>query len=501
MELMNRGFYLRYGFISVICLILLILITSQSAFAAPGDFIQIVHQTNRDIDRISSPNSTGDQHVPQAHTLKQPILNEINTMINQAGILVTPTSGLVTTEDGDIDTFMIVLGSQPTKAVQIGLSSSDPTEGTVSPSQVTFNGVNWNIPQTVTVTGMNDDIKDGDQAYWILLAPAKSNDESYEGLKGPDVSVTNMDNDITPIAQDDQAVTEMNQPVTTNVLANDGDLVYPPFTVTVITLPAHGVAVVNEDNRISYIPEADFTGTDVYQYQVCDDRGGCSSAQVSITVIESPDQIIALNDTYTMDQDSVLQVPSPGVLGNDHLPAGESVIVSLIQGPQYGTLSLETNGAITFSPPPSFVGEVTFIYVVANESQTSNEAVVQIQVIDTVDPEIEWLHPIGFGGVFDVGDEIVHLLVQASDNVAIERVRFFRWDAINEVIVEMGSVFIPPYELIFPTADLNPEWNQIFAKAYDTSSNASEADFIWLYHTSTAEQLFLPVVLKEPPPP
>ena len=52
-----------------------------------------------------------------------------------AGITVSPTSGLTTTEAGGTATFTVVLTSQPTANVTIALSSSDTTEGTVSPSQ------------------------------------------------------------------------------------------------------------------------------------------------------------------------------------------------------------------------------------------------------------------------------------------------------------------------------------------------------------------------------
>ena len=50
----------------------------------------------------------------------------------------------------------------------IGLSSSDPTEGTVAPASLTFTTVNWNVPQTVTVTGVDDVLDDGDVAYTIV---------------------------------------------------------------------------------------------------------------------------------------------------------------------------------------------------------------------------------------------------------------------------------------------------------------------------------------------
>ena len=73
-----------------------------------------------------------------------------------AGVTVTPTSGLTTTEAGGTATFTVVLTSQPTASVTMGLSSSNTAEGTVSPSSLTFTSANWNTAQTVTVTGVDD---------------------------------------------------------------------------------------------------------------------------------------------------------------------------------------------------------------------------------------------------------------------------------------------------------------------------------------------------------
>ena len=101
---------------------------------------------------------------------------------NTVGIIVNPTAGLTTTEAGGTATFAVVLNSQPTADVTIGLSSSDTTEGTISVSSVTFTTANWNIPQTVTVTGVNDDLDDGDVGYTIVTAAATSSDGNYNGL-------------------------------------------------------------------------------------------------------------------------------------------------------------------------------------------------------------------------------------------------------------------------------------------------------------------------------
>jgi hypothetical protein len=55
----------------------------------------------------------------------------------------------------------VALTSVPTSDVTIGLSSSDLTEGTVSPASLTFTAANAAHAQTVTVTGVDDAIVDG----------------------------------------------------------------------------------------------------------------------------------------------------------------------------------------------------------------------------------------------------------------------------------------------------------------------------------------------------
>jgi uncharacterized repeat protein (TIGR01451 family) len=68
----------------------------------------------------------------------------------------------------------------------------------VGPASLTFTTLNWNTPQPVTVTGVDDAVVDGDIAYAIVTAPAVSSDGSYGNLNAADVSVTNIDDDSTP---------------------------------------------------------------------------------------------------------------------------------------------------------------------------------------------------------------------------------------------------------------------------------------------------------------
>jgi len=116
-----------------------------------------------------------------------------------AGIIVTPTAGLTTSEDGDSASFTVVLASAPTVEVVINLSSSNIQEGVADQSQLVFTAENWNVAQTVTVTGVNDEVIDGDQPYSVLLAPAVSTDGNYNGLDAEDVQLVNLDNDVPAV--------------------------------------------------------------------------------------------------------------------------------------------------------------------------------------------------------------------------------------------------------------------------------------------------------------
>jgi len=118
-----------------------------------------------------------------------------------AGITITPTTGLTTTEAGGKATFTVELKSQPTADVTVGLTSDNTAEGTVSQTSVTFTSANWNVAQTVTATGVDDNLVDGNKTYNIVTVAATSTDSNYNGVNPTDVAVTNTDNGVTLIPE------------------------------------------------------------------------------------------------------------------------------------------------------------------------------------------------------------------------------------------------------------------------------------------------------------
>lgn len=118
---------------------------------------------------------------------------------NEAGITINPSGGLTTTEAGGTATFTVQLNTQPSADVSIALSSTDPSEGTVTPASLEFTAGNWNVPQTVTVTGVTDALDDGDIAFTLVTAPAVSADAVYNGEDAVDVTAMNLDDDTATI--------------------------------------------------------------------------------------------------------------------------------------------------------------------------------------------------------------------------------------------------------------------------------------------------------------
>ncbi len=158
----------------------------------------VTFQLNGTVD----PEFSGPLNASVSLTTPDNIINTVSGTASDAtnvlplDIVVSPTNGLVTGEDGTSDSFSIVLASAPTDDVTIGISSNDETEGIVSPNSLVFTGSNWDIAQTVTVTGVSDADADGAIAYLVITAPAVSADTAYNGLNAADVSVTNLDNNV-----------------------------------------------------------------------------------------------------------------------------------------------------------------------------------------------------------------------------------------------------------------------------------------------------------------
>jgi hypothetical protein len=103
-----------------------------------------------------------------------------------------------------------------------------------------------------------------------------------------------------PEARDDTATTHEVDAVTIDVLSNDSDPDndLDPTSVTVTNKPGNGTTSVNPDTgQITYTPDNGFRGSESFPYRVCDSKGACDTATVTVTVKALGTPGIAVNPT------------------------------------------------------------------------------------------------------------------------------------------------------------------------------------------------------------
>src|SRR5439155_566687 len=81
----------------------------------------------------------------------------------------------------------------------IPVASNNAAEGVASAASLTFTAADWNVAQTVTVTGVDGKVQDDDIAYGIVLGAAASADPDYAGMDAADVSLSDVDDDAAGI--------------------------------------------------------------------------------------------------------------------------------------------------------------------------------------------------------------------------------------------------------------------------------------------------------------
>ncbi|MDA7618789.1 Ig-like domain-containing protein, partial [Verrucomicrobia bacterium] len=152
-------------------------------------------------------------------------------------------------------------------------------------------------------------------------------------------------------------------------------------------------------------------GDGVYQILVLvdDGNGGTRTFAFEIVVINLPP--VANNDTYTVNEESVLFVNAPGVIANDLDPDGDPLQVSrILQGPVNGTLLLDADGSLNYTPAFDFHGMDVFTYELIDVDGGVTSALVQVEVIDLADS------PTAVNDSYVLGEDVGDTLLDIQSN-------------------------------------------------------------------------------------
>ncbi|MDA9886908.1 Ig-like domain-containing protein [Flavobacteriaceae bacterium] len=170
-------------------------------------------------------------------------------------------------ESGTSNSFTVVLDSEITSDVVLNLSVSDLTEASISPENLTFTPTDMGIPQTITVTGVDDSDFDGDIQSTITIAIDDSNsDDTYDAIDNVVITLTTINDEIAILTKTGSTA----EAAPTAIAVNENTTsVYDFDSNTDVTYALSGTDVsffsIDSDGNLSFVTAPDYeSGTISY---------------------------------------------------------------------------------------------------------------------------------------------------------------------------------------------------------------------------------------------
>ncbi len=189
-----------------------------------------------------------------------------------------------------------------------------------------------------------------------------------------------------PLASNDAYILEEDPPApgftvaAPGVLVNDGAYTDDPVGTTASWLsgPSHGTVNLAADGSFTYMPAANYYGTDSFTYQAV--NGGVSSlpATVSLTINPGNDPPVAADNAYSVAAGETLTVAAPGILGNDSDIDGDTL--SAVDHSPLAGLTPNADGSFSYDATTATAGDYSFTYRASDGLLTSDPATVVITV-------------------------------------------------------------------------------------------------------------------------
>ena len=269
--------------------------------------------------------------------------------------------------------------------VEIDVLSND-TDAENNPLTLSINQTATNGTATVNDNGTPSDPTDDKITYTPNSNFNGTDSFTYTVSDGTDSTSATVDitvnpiNDL-PVAANDTAETNQDQLLTilpSDLLSNDSDVDGDELTITEVSNSANGTVQLGADGNILFTPDSDFNGLASFEYTVSDGTEN-TNATVAVTVNPVNDLPIATNDTVETNEDQPLTIFPSDLLINDSDIDGDSLTITEVSNSANGTVELDTDGNVLFTPDSDFNGLASFEYTVSDGTETTN-ATVEVTV-------------------------------------------------------------------------------------------------------------------------
>ncbi|MDV6033430.1 MAG: tandem-95 repeat protein [Phycisphaera sp. RhM] len=288
------------------------------------------------------------------------------------------TADVEVTVESAVDIADDVITTEEDVASTINVLTNDgfgPNAVVSAVTQGEFGVVSFLDDGTVTYTP-NDDYYGPDEFTYTVTTAA--------GIAESGRVVVSVNNQVD--ISDDLIATAEDSAANIDVLANDSFEDAAAF-VSGVTQGASGAVAIEADGTVTYTPDADFHGNDSFTYTVTTNVGGATNtetATVNVTVASVSDIV---GDSATTNEDTSINL---NVLANDSFEDAAAFVSGVTQGAS-GSVAIEADGTVTYTPDADFHGNDSFSYTIttnvdgATNTETATVNVTVNSVVDIVD--------------------------------------------------------------------------------------------------------------------
>ncbi|MEZ5465321.1 MAG: Ig-like domain-containing protein [Lysobacteraceae bacterium] len=281
-------------------------------------------------------------------------------------------------------------------SVDYAALTSDPDAGDVLTAEVVGFPASGqvNIDNVLHTIGFEPNgefeaLDDGESQVIEIQYRVNDGDEN-SGVAQIDVTV-NGAND-APIAGDDTAATDQDNIILQGLPVTDVDV--EPQTLTLVSPPAAGSVSLDDPTlAFTFSPGAAFKALDSgesqivsFEYLANDGDADSNTGTVDITVFGVNDAPAAVADDFDAVENQTLTVDATnGLLANDSDIDAEPVVAvagTFTPGGIGGSLTINSDGSFSYTPPPATTGTATYGYSVSDGDATSM-ATLTINVLAT----------------------------------------------------------------------------------------------------------------------
>jgi VCBS repeat-containing protein len=147
-----------------------------------------------------------------------------------------------------------------------------------------------------------------------------------------------------------------------DLLTNDSDRDGDALSVVLKAAPSHGRMSRSDNGDFVYTPDENYNGTDSFTYLVSDGQANSGEVTAGIRVRPTNDAPVPHDDTASLHEDEILEVPAPGLLANDVDLDGDDLDVNVVTPPAHGDLTVTEGGGYIYTPEPEYNGTDSFTY-------------------------------------------------------------------------------------------------------------------------------------------